>query len=89
MKYAKRLLMMIAAISGQLVTTSSFAVNDMEGGPAVRQLNFQPPVTAIASDIYQLHTLMMVICVVIFLAVFGLLPVMFVGTYLVIMMISC
>ncbi len=71
MKYAKRLLMMIAAIFGQLVATSSFAVNDMTGGPAVRQLNFQPPVTAIASDIYQLHTLMMVICVVIFLAVFG------------------
>ena len=71
MKYAKRLLMMIAAIFGQLVATSSFAVNDMEGGPAVRQLNFQPPVTAIASDIYQLHTLMMVICVLIFLAVFG------------------
>lgn len=71
MKYAKRLLMMIAAIAGQLVATSSFAVNDMTGGPAVRQLNFQPPVTAIASDIYQLHTLMMVICVLIFLAVFG------------------
>lgn len=71
MKYAKRLLMMIAAISGQLVATSSFAVNDMTGGPAVHQLNFQPPVTAIASDIYQLHTLMMVICVLIFLAVFG------------------
>jgi cytochrome c oxidase subunit 2 len=71
MKYAKRLLMMIAAISGQLVATSSFAVNDMVGGPAVRELNFQTPVTAIASDIYQLHTLMMVICVVIFLAVFG------------------
>ncbi|MFM2008177.1 MAG: cytochrome c oxidase subunit [Pseudomonadota bacterium] len=71
MKYAKRLLMMIAAISGQLVATSSFAVNDMTGGPAVRQLNFQTPVTEIASDIYQLHTLMMVICVVIFLAVFG------------------
>jgi cytochrome c oxidase subunit 2 len=71
MKYAKRLLMMIAAISGQLVATSSFAVNDMTGGPAVRQLNFQPPVTGIASDIYQLHTLMMVICVLIFLAVFG------------------
>lgn len=71
MKYAKRLLMMIAAISGQLVATSSFAVNDMTGGPAVRQLNFQTPVTEIASDIYQLHTLMMVICVVIFFAVFG------------------
>jgi cytochrome c oxidase subunit II len=71
MKYAKRLLMMIAAIFGQLVATSSFAVNDMTGGPAVRQLNFQPPVTGIASDIYQLHTLMMVICVLIFIAVFG------------------
>jgi len=71
MKYAKRLLMMIVAIFGQLVATSSFAVNDMTGGPAVRQLNFQPPVTGIASDIYQLHTLMMVICVLIFLAVFG------------------
>lgn len=71
MKYAKRLLMMIAAISGQLVSISSFAVNDMTGGPAVRQLNFQTPVTEIASDIYQLHTLMMVICVVIFVAVFG------------------
>lgn len=71
MKYAKRLLMMIAAISGQLVATSSFAVNDMVGGPAVRELNFQTPVTAIAADIYQLHTLMMVICVLIFIAVFG------------------
>ena len=71
MKYAKRLLMMIVAIFGQLVATSSFAVNDMTGGPAVRQLNFQPPVTGIASDIYQLHTLMMVICVLIFIAVFG------------------
>lgn len=71
MKYAKRLLMMIAAVAGQLVATSSFAVNDMVGGPAVRELNFQTPVTPIAADIYQLHTLMMVICVVIFLGVFG------------------
>jgi heme/copper-type cytochrome/quinol oxidase subunit 2 len=50
---------------------SALAVNDMTGGPAVHQLNFQSPVTAIAADIYELHVWMMVICGVIFLAVFG------------------
>lgn len=49
----------------------ALAVNDMQGGPAVRELNFQPPVTAIATDIYQLHNWMMSICAVIFVAVFG------------------
>ena len=43
----------------------------MAGGPAVHQLNFQSPVTAIATDIYELHVWMMVICGVIFIAVFG------------------
>lgn len=71
MKYAKRLLPMIAMLAGLLVAGSSFAVNDMVGGPAIHQLNFQPPVTAIAADIYQLHNWMMGICVAIFIAVFG------------------
>jgi len=71
MKYAKRLLPMIATLAALLAAGSSFAVNDMTGGPAVHQLNFQQPVTAIAADIYQLHTLMMGICVAIFVAVFG------------------
>jgi cytochrome c oxidase subunit 2 len=71
MKYAKRLLPMIAMFAGLLMAGSSFAVSDMEGGPAVRELNFQPPVTAIAADIYQLHNWMMGICVAIFIAVFG------------------
>ncbi len=35
------------------------------------RLNLQQPVTAIASDIYSMHTLMLVICLFIFIAVFG------------------
>jgi cytochrome c oxidase subunit II len=51
---------------------------DMPGGPAEKQLNFQAPVTAIASEIYSLHIIMLVICTVIFVAVFG---VMFYSIY--------
>jgi cytochrome c oxidase subunit 2 len=41
------------------------------GGPVPLQLNLQPPATQIASEIYSLHTIVMVICLVIFVAVFG------------------
>jgi cytochrome c oxidase subunit 2 len=41
------------------------------GGPIANQLNLQAPATQIAADIYDLHTLMMVIIMVIFVAVFG------------------
>lgn len=41
------------------------------GGPVAGELNLQPPATQIASEIYSLHTWMMVVCLVIFLAVFG------------------
>ena len=71
MNYAKRLIHTLMAAAGLLVAGSTFAVNDMVGGPAVHQLNFQTPVTAIAADIYQLHVWMIAICVVIFVAVFG------------------
>ncbi len=71
MNYAKRLFHSLMAAAGLLVAGSSFAVNDMVGGPAVHQLNFQAPVTAIAADIYQLHIWMIAICVAIFIAVFG------------------
>ncbi|MBI1771745.1 MAG: cytochrome c oxidase subunit II, partial [Burkholderiales bacterium] len=42
-----------------------------KGGPAIKQLNLQPPVTQIAEQIYSIHNLMLVICMVIFVAVFG------------------
>ena len=48
-----------------------WAVNDSQGGPAVRQLNLQAPVTKIAEDIYSIHNMMLGICLVIFVAVFG------------------
>lgn len=71
MKHAKRLLSSLMAVAGIFMSGSSLAVNDMVGGPAVRQLNFQAPATALAADIYELHVWMIAICVVIFLAVFG------------------
>lgn len=41
------------------------------GGPVPGQMNLQPPATQIASQIYDLHTWMMVVCLVIFVGVFG------------------
>lgn len=47
------------------------AVTDLPGGPAVNQLNLHPPVTGIAADQSELHWMMLVICAVIFVAVFS------------------
>jgi cytochrome c oxidase subunit 2 len=71
MKYAKRLQSLMLGASLLAAGMPSWAVVDSPGGPAVRQLNFQPPVTQIAEEIYSLHNLMLVICLVIFVAVFG------------------
>ena len=53
------------------VSTAAHAVNDLPGGPAVRQLNLPPAVTKIAADQHWLHWFMMAICLAIFVAVFG------------------
>ncbi|MBU6370285.1 MAG: cytochrome c oxidase subunit II [Burkholderiales bacterium] len=50
---------------------TAWAVNDLPGGPAVRQLNLHPPVTKIAEEQVWLHWFMLIICTVIFVAVFG------------------
>ena len=71
MNYVKRLTLLSMAALGLTIFGSASAVNNMDGGPAVHQLNFQAPVTAIAADIYLLHNWMIGICLVIFLAVFG------------------
>ena len=71
MKYAKRLQPLMLGASLLTAGLPSWAVNDSQGGPAVLQLNFQQPVTQIAHEIYSLHTWMLIICLVIFLAVFG------------------
>jgi cytochrome c oxidase subunit 2 len=71
MKYAKRLQSLMLGALAMTAALPTWAVVDSQGGPAVRQMNFQQPVTPIAADIYLLHNWMMAICLVIFLGVFG------------------
>ncbi len=59
------------AFLGAGVSTAVYAVNDLPGGPAVRQLNMHPAVTKIAQEQHWLHWFMMIVCIVIFIAVFG------------------
>ena len=49
----------------------ALAVAQVQGRPVENQLNLQMPVTRIADEINTLHTWMMVVCLVIFVAVFG------------------
>lgn len=58
-------------LAATLHTTAALAVNDLPGGPAVNQLDLHPPVTRIAAEQQWLHYFMLVICMVIFVAVFG------------------
>jgi len=46
-------------------------VQDMPGGPRVNQLNLHEGVTEIARDAMWLHWMMLIICLVIFIGVFG------------------
>src|SRR5450830_244413 len=68
---AKRLHSMLFGAALLTAALPSWAVVDSQGGPAILETNFQPPVTQIAAQIYELHTLMLIICLVIFIAVFG------------------
>ena len=58
-------------LGAALATSAALAVNNLPGGPAVNQLDLHPPVTRIAAEQQWLHYFMLVICTVIFLAVFG------------------
>jgi cytochrome c oxidase subunit 2 len=62
------------ALAAGLASVAALAaqeVKDLPGGPAVNQLDLHPPVTRIASDVLTLHYWIMIVCVVIFIAVFG------------------
>lgn len=59
------------AFGGSAVFTLAHAVNDLPGGPAVNQLNLHPAVTKVAEDQAWLHWFMLIVCVVIFVAVFA------------------
>ncbi len=71
MKLAKRLQSLMLGAGMLAVGMPAWAVVDSIGGPAVKQLNLAAPATKIAEEIYSLHTLVMLICLVIFVLVFG------------------
>ena len=50
---------------------AAWAATDLAGGPAKNQLDLHPPITKIASEVQGLHYFMLIVCLVIFLAVFG------------------
>ena len=63
-------------VSGSLALAAwgssvAYAAQDLPGGPAVNQLNLHPPVTRIAVEQHWLHWMMLIICTVIFIGVFG------------------
>jgi len=57
--------------AGAWAATAAYAVNDLPGGPAVNQLNLHPAATKIAEEQQWLHWFMLIICTVIFIAVFA------------------
>lgn len=59
------------ALAGVLGSGMAMAVNDLPGGPAVNQLDLHTPVTRVAADVQSLHNGILIVCVVIFVAVFG------------------
>jgi cytochrome c oxidase subunit 2 len=65
------LLLAISAWAGTAAFTLAHAVNDLPGGPAVNQLNLHPPATKIAQEQHWLHWFMLIVCTVIFVAVFS------------------
>ena len=60
-----------AAWGVSAVFALAHAVNDLPGGPSVRQLNLPPAVTKIAEEQQWLHWFMLIVCTVVFLAVFA------------------
>ncbi len=53
------------------ISTCAYAVNDLPGGPKVNQLDLHVPVTKIGEQQVWLHNFMLIVCVVIFIAVFS------------------
>jgi len=59
------------ALAPPVVLPAWAQVGNLPGGPAVNQLDLHAPASAIAADIIWLHWMMLIICAVIFVGVFG------------------
>jgi cytochrome c oxidase subunit 2 len=67
----KKLTGLLGACAMFWIGAASAQVKDMPGGPRVNQLNLSEGVTQIARDVAWLHWFMLIVCLVIFVAVFG------------------
>ena len=70
-RFSQRCAQACLSLGAVLATQAAMAVNDLPGGPGVNQLNLHAPVTRIGVEQHFLHNFMMVVCVAIFVAVFG------------------
>jgi cytochrome c oxidase subunit 2 len=61
----------LLSLAGGLAGAAQAAVQDLPGGPAVRQLNLHSAATRIAAEQSWLHWFMLITCIVIFIAVFS------------------
>jgi cytochrome c oxidase subunit 2 len=61
----------VAALAAAGWALQARAVGDLPGGPAVNQLDLPPPASKLAADIITMHDYMLIVCLVIFIAVFG------------------
>ena len=61
----------LAAFAAASFAAAAPAVRDLPGGPGVNQLNLHEAVTEIAKDQEWLHHFMLIVCLVIFIGVFG------------------
>jgi cytochrome c oxidase subunit 2 len=67
----KKLTGLLGACAMFWIGAASAQVKDMPGGPRVNQLNLPEGVNQIARDVAWLHWFMLIVCLVIFVAVFG------------------
>ena len=61
----------LLGLAAMALGSAAMAVNDLPGGPAVRQWDLHPPASKIAEQQMLLHNGMLIVCLVIFIAVFG------------------
>ena len=59
------------ALAAALAAPAAWALKDLPGGPAINQIDLHPSASKMATDVIWLHNIMLVICLVIFIAVFG------------------
>ena len=71
MKSLSTIARVLALSAAAAAAGGAHAVNDLPGGPAVRQLNLHPAATRIAVEQAWLHWFMLITCTVIFILVFS------------------